>query len=99
MTVLQACTIDRKIDDGFPATGNVVAMVSDPSPYWVMGGPAGSYDSYVPSGSIFSGQTATAGNASGDTTCFDAPPGADPTYSTEVGGGAGLNCALLFKFQ
>lgn len=99
MTVAQAYNIDKKIDDGFPATGNVAAMVTYLYPIWVMGGPEGTADTYVPSGSLFGGVVGTAGNASGPTTCFDAATGAEPTYSMEQGGGAGLNCALIFKMQ
>jgi prepilin-type N-terminal cleavage/methylation domain-containing protein len=105
MTVSQAYNIDKKIDDGYPTTGNVAAMVIAPTPIWVRGGAVGTADSYVPSGSafsnpIFSGVAATAGNAAGPTTCFDAPTvGGTTNYSMEINGGAGLNCALIFKFQ
>jgi hypothetical protein len=57
-------------------------------------------ETYVPSGSLLSGIAAVAGNATGTTTCIDAPTvGATTKYSTQINGGAGLNCALLFQFQ
>jgi prepilin-type N-terminal cleavage/methylation domain-containing protein len=99
MTVAQAYNIDKKVDDGLPTTGNVAAMYSPGgTPQWAMGG--GSSESYVPSGSVFSGVAATAGNPASKTTCFDAPNvGSTTNYSMEINGGAGLNCALIFKFQ
>jgi prepilin-type N-terminal cleavage/methylation domain-containing protein len=103
MTVAQAYNIDKKVDDGVPTTGNVAALIVYSTPHWVIGGAAGSSgtaDTYVPSGSLFSGTAATAGNAAGSTTCFDAPTiGGTTNYSMEINGGAGLNCALIFKMQ
>ena len=100
MTVAQAYNIDKKVDDGLPTTGRVAAMVSYViPPSWVLGGPAASFDTYVPSGSLFSGTVGTAGNASGSTTCFDAATGTEPTYSMEQNNGAGLNCALIMRMQ
>jgi prepilin-type N-terminal cleavage/methylation domain-containing protein len=98
MTVSQAYNIDKKVDDGYPTTGNVAAVVNINFPNWAMGG--GGSETYQPSGSVFSGIAATAGNAAGPTTCFDAPSvGSTTNYSTEINGGAGLNCALIFKIQ
>ena len=100
MTVAQAYNIDKKVDDGLPTTGNVAAIVTNYAPAWVLGGAPGAQDTYVPSGSIFSGIAATAGNAAGPTTCFDAPTvGGATNYSMEINHGAGLNCALIFKMQ
>ena len=103
MTVAQAYNIDKKIDDGFPTTGNVAAMLTtDGSVLWAIGGPNSAYvgDTYAPSGSLFSGKVASVGNASSSTTCFDAAAvGSDPIYSMEQNGGAGLNCALIIKMQ
>ncbi len=108
MTVAEAYNIDKKVDDGYPTTGNVAAMVA--GPYlgqsttilgWPVGGNANSgLDNYVPSGSLFSGVAATAGTAAGPTTCFDAPNvGGTTNYSMEINKGAGLNCALIFRMQ
>jgi prepilin-type N-terminal cleavage/methylation domain-containing protein len=99
MTVYQAYSIDKKIDDGFPTTGNVFTMVDSTYPEWVMGGPTGTWDSYVPAGSTFSGIAATAGNTPDSTTCFDAAVGVTANYTLEINNGAGLNCALMFKMQ
>jgi prepilin-type N-terminal cleavage/methylation domain-containing protein len=101
MTVSQAYNIDKKIDDGFPTTGNVVTMLTyDNGVGWAMGGWFGVGDTYISSGSVFGGVVATPGNASGPTTCFDAATiGSDPTYSMEQNGGAGLNCALMIRMQ
>jgi prepilin-type N-terminal cleavage/methylation domain-containing protein len=101
ITVAQAYNIDRKVDDGTPTTGNVVAIIFNAGPNWSIGGGSlGAHDSYIPSGSPFSGVAATAGNATSSETCFDAPTVGGPTnYSMEQNGGAGLNCALVFKMQ
>jgi prepilin-type N-terminal cleavage/methylation domain-containing protein len=100
MTVAQAYNIDRKIDDANPTTGNVAAMmVPSGIAEWAIGGGIISGDSYLPSGSLFSGVAATAGNAASSTTCFDAPAGGNTNYSMEINGGAGLNCSLIFKMQ
>jgi hypothetical protein len=99
MTVAQAYSIDKKIDDGLPTTGSVAAMVNNDSEVnWALGGNLASSDTYVPSGSVFSGIVGTAGNASSSLTCFDAATGSTPAYSMEQNNGAGLNCALIFQF-
>jgi prepilin-type N-terminal cleavage/methylation domain-containing protein len=108
MTVIQAYNIDRKVDDGYPTTGTVAAMFSGHAtgtptggmPVWSIQQTGGlTSDSYIPAGSLFSGQVASAGNTPDKTTCFDAPLGSPPTYSTEISGGGGVNCALIFKMQ
>jgi prepilin-type N-terminal cleavage/methylation domain-containing protein len=85
-TVKQAYDIDRKMDDGFPQSGNVTAQClggysySPPIP-WV-----GTAD-----------QSATPPLTS---TCYDNGGNTGVQhYSTQVNNGAGLNCSLLFKFQ
>jgi prepilin-type N-terminal cleavage/methylation domain-containing protein len=97
LTVAQAYNIDKKVDDGIPTTGNVAAMLNTvQSLYWA----PGSSETYVPSGSLLSGVVATAGNPADSTTCFDAPTvGGTTNYSMEINGGAGLNCALIWKMQ
>jgi prepilin-type N-terminal cleavage/methylation domain-containing protein len=97
MTVNQAYSIDTKIDDGAPQSGNVIAMyiagnISNqgtaglPAMYWA-GGP-----------SSWPYTTATPGSS---TTCFDNGnvAGATQQYSTEQSGGNGMNCSLSFQMQ
>ncbi len=89
LTVQQAYAIDKKIDDGIPQTGNVTALyISDIFPNW-----AGA-------SSVSNGPTtaATPGSAN---TCYDNGNvgGATQQYSVEINGGAGLHCALSFRFQ
>jgi len=84
--VRQAYNIDKKIDDGFPQSGNVVAqylnhLVNATFPAWV-----GASDN-----------SATPASA---TTCYD-NNGVQGTqkYSFGYNNGTGSNCALSFKFQ
>jgi prepilin-type N-terminal cleavage/methylation domain-containing protein len=99
LTVAQAYSIDNKIDDGYPTTGTVAAMVSYSTPQWVLGGAQTSYSAYIPSGVLFSGTVGTAGDTPSSLTCFDAAAGTQPTYSLEQNGGNGPNCALIIRFQ
>ena len=86
LTVQQAFSIDRKIDDGYPQTGSVTAQYSrsneQVSPYWV-----GTQDT-----------SATPGSS---TTCYDngGSSGATQQYSVEISNGSNVNCALSFRFQ
>jgi hypothetical protein len=79
--VIQAYNIDKKIDDGLPATGSVIAayltgVTAPPVP------------------------TALTGATDTTSTCYS---GSGSTYaysiSTTANQGAGLNCALSFKFE
>ena len=90
MTVQQAYDIDRKIDDGLPHTGNVIAQYvinSTSGIVWAAGGGGvGTYDN-----------SATAGSS---TTCYDNGGNAGiQQYSVEISNGANVNCALSFKIQ
>ncbi len=93
LTVQQAFSIDKKVDDGFPQTGNVLAIylnkaISGTGAVWAAGGGvAGTSDT-----------SATPGSA---TTCYDNGNvgGATQQYSVEISNGAGANCALSFRFQ
>jgi hypothetical protein len=95
LTVLQAQSVDNKIDDGLPQSGNVIAAYSNYSAVswqcalWAAGGLAqgnGNPSNYV-SGS--------------PTTCFDngGNSGAPFHYSVSQNNGAGVNCSLSFQFQ
>jgi prepilin-type N-terminal cleavage/methylation domain-containing protein len=91
VSVIQAYDIDKKIDDGLPQSGRVIAKYD--------GGSGGNITWAAP---FFSAgppyTTPTAGSA---TTCFDnqSVNGAHQNYSTEYNGGSGLNCGLSFKLQ
>jgi prepilin-type N-terminal cleavage/methylation domain-containing protein len=93
LTVTQAHSIDQKIDDGLPQSGNVTAIYlnnakfSSPFKGWA--------------GTTINGNTpytnATTGSAS---TCFDNHNTPGPQqYSVAQNGGSGLNCALSFGLQ
>jgi prepilin-type N-terminal cleavage/methylation domain-containing protein len=92
LTVQQAYSIDKKIDDGFPQSGNVTAQYLNQNIWgggtvWAAGaGGAGTADS-----------SATPGSA---TTCYDnGNVWGTQLYSVEISGGANVNCALSFQFQ
>jgi prepilin-type N-terminal cleavage/methylation domain-containing protein len=90
LSVQQAYGIDRKIDDGMPQSGTVIAAYvgSIADPMWA----SAVYYYNLPTTS------AIAGSAS---TCFDNGNvgGAAQQYSVEQNGGANVNCALSFQFQ
>ncbi len=92
-TVQQAYEIDKKIDDGLPQSGSVLAL----SPFgW------GSGMDYIWAGTaIFNSPTPyTTATAGSDTTCFDnGNVVGTQHYSTEMNNGMGVNCALSFRFQ
>lgn len=83
MAVSQAYNIDKKIDDGLPQTGKVLAVYAGgccSAPNWV-----GASDT-----------SQTPGSA---TTCYDNNNVAGTqNYSIEYNNGAGLNCALSLPF-
>src|ERR1700691_1160061 len=84
MTAQQAYNIDNKVDDGFPATGNVTAAY--------VHGDAGENGS--PSTSAHAGVAGSGGSA---TDCYDSTSA--PSYQLAVSNGNGANCALSFQFQ
>lgn len=96
LTVQQAYSIDKKIDDGLPQSGNVTAIYANNGVIWAGSGQPSGTAPYT---------TATAGSS---TSCFDnsvtsnGTPGVAGTiqhYSLEMNGGSNLNCALSFVFQ
>jgi hypothetical protein len=94
LTVAQAYAIDTKVDDGYPQSGNVLAIYLSGAPGWT-GPPSsaawGSGVVAVPYTNPVSGSP---------TTCFDNGGGSSQqAYSLEENGGAGINCALSFKMQ
>lgn len=87
LTVQQAYAIDKKIDDGLPMSGGILAIYNRDGPQWA----GGLNQGFVPYTS------ATAGSS---TTCFDNGGGSGPQqYSMGQNSGSGVNCALSFKFQ
>jgi prepilin-type N-terminal cleavage/methylation domain-containing protein len=93
LTVQQAYSIDTKIDDGLPQSGNVTTLyfnytLSTGGEVWAAGGGA------------TGASPGTAASAS-STSCYD--NGGDAAnsmqYSVSQNGGAGVNCALSFQFQ
>lgn len=110
LSVQQAYAIDKKTDDGAPQSGNIVALyVNNSVPVWsmhtVMTACGGLYVSGAQNASFGPTTAATAGWAG---SCYDnstsasGTPGVNGTsqhYSVEINSGAGLNCALSFKFQ
>jgi prepilin-type N-terminal cleavage/methylation domain-containing protein len=91
LTVQEAYSIDRKIDDGLPQSGNVTAeYVSNGWGFW--GTWAG-----AASGTNGPTTAATPGSA---TTCYDNgnTGGTPQQYSVEISNGGNVNCALSFQF-
>ena len=96
MSVQQAYNIDKKLDDGLPMSGNVMALYVS----------AGNY-MWAGDGTYLGGPN-TIATAGSSTTRFDnsatsngspGVAGAVQHYSLEINGGTGPNCALAFKFQ
>lgn len=98
VTPNQAYAIDSKIDDGFPTSGRVVAMITWwPVPYWWEGASA-PQTSWRTSNLNLS----TAALPSSATSCFDNGDvaGAVMQYSTTSStSGNAVNCALSFQMQ
>jgi prepilin-type N-terminal cleavage/methylation domain-containing protein len=96
ITVQQAYSIDNKTDDGLPQTGRVVAVfVGFDDARWVT--PDGTTTATASGSGFVPVTTATPGSAA---TCFDNGGVAGPqNYSLGQNNGAGLNCALSFRFQ
>jgi hypothetical protein len=93
MTVAQAYSIDKKMDDGFPQTGRVMAgylnnAASYPEFFWAANGSS-------------KGASPGASAAASATSCYDNGGSASSpmAYSLGQNSGAGVNCALSFQFQ
>jgi len=99
LTVAQAYAIDTKIDDGLPQSGNVVAAyLTGYQLLWAIGG-GGDLNGYL-QGTPAAGVNTSPVPASA-TTCYDNGNQWSTTrqYSMSQNGGAGVNCALSFRFQ
>jgi prepilin-type N-terminal cleavage/methylation domain-containing protein len=91
ITVQQAHSIDKKIDDGLPQTGSVTALYLDAPlaycPIWA--------------NTVYACDTPfTVAVPASSTSCFDNgnSAGAAQQYSISQNGGSGMNCALSFQF-
>jgi hypothetical protein len=92
--VQEAANIDKKIDDGYPTSGAVLAMELNvgfgfAGVAWMNGWYYGRPLNAMPT-------------APTPTSCFDnnnSPTGAPMLYTFSQNGGAGMNCALSFLFQ
>lgn len=89
ITVVQASQIDAKIDDGMPGTGTVTPVYVNGFPCQASNGPCLS--------TLFSNTI----EAAASTSCFDNGNvyAVQKRYSMTQNNGAGVNCALSFKFQ
>jgi prepilin-type N-terminal cleavage/methylation domain-containing protein len=93
LTVAQAYSIDTKVDDGYPQTGRVTAMfLTGGVPYvqWATG-----------RGASYSGAAPGTSALAQVYTCYDNGGNASNImgYSMSENNGAGVNCALSFRFQ
>jgi prepilin-type N-terminal cleavage/methylation domain-containing protein len=96
LTVLEAYSIDSKIDDGLPQTGRVTAQ------YLSQTGVPGWTSSGLPNGSGAGSVTIWTGATTGSaTTCWDNGnvAGQPQHYSIEISNGANVTCALSFQLQ
>jgi prepilin-type N-terminal cleavage/methylation domain-containing protein len=90
VTVQQAYSIDKKIDDGLPQSGNVEAFyLTGGVPYWQWARADGL------GGDLPGSQTAPHADM-----CYDTRGAVGvEQYAIEESGGSGVNCALSFRFQ
>jgi prepilin-type N-terminal cleavage/methylation domain-containing protein len=99
LSVAQAYSIDKKIDDGLPQSGRVttLAMLAGGLMEWAIGGGGTSYP--LPTQGVAVGTNAFESSS----TCYDNAgiSGAVQQYSmgSLANYGVGLNCALSFQFQ
>jgi prepilin-type N-terminal cleavage/methylation domain-containing protein len=99
ITVSQAYNIDKKIDDGLPQNGKVMAVNIGASGVWAAGGGLNGASDPTTGGPVVAGDgVATAPSA---TTCYDngSAAGATENYSTEYQNGSNPNCSLIFRIQ
>jgi prepilin-type N-terminal cleavage/methylation domain-containing protein len=90
LTVQQAYSIDKKMDDGLPQTGRVIAVYLTTAVFWAAGG--GNEASGPNPGSVASPSATSCYDNNGNTS--------NPMqYSITQSNGAGVNCALSFQFQ
>lgn len=100
MSVQQAYDIDKKIDDGLPQSGRVLAFYSNYNVPWIgtMGWAAGGGTFGANDGTTAMGPTA-APTPYAMTNCYDNNNIAGPQTYSMTKNAAQLNCALSFQFQ
>ncbi len=93
LTVIQAYTIDKKIDDGLPQSGKVIAYYVDQGGVYAAAGGGGYSGGQV-------GVAGTLGAVPGPTSCYDnqGSSGATQNYSITYNKGNFANCALSFEY-
>jgi len=102
LKVDQSYSIDKKMDDGFPQTGKVIAKYQNAAIALVApGGIAANYGLVWASGGMVQGATDTSATPASSITCYDNSnvAGGVQKYSVGTNSGKGLNCALSFKMQ
>jgi len=91
--VAQAYAIDKKVDDGMPQSGNVVAWYLNSDQVWTDGtNMCCTLNEPLPTTTAIQGS---------NTTCYDNGnvTNATQNYSLEINNGSRPNCALSFKLQ
>jgi prepilin-type N-terminal cleavage/methylation domain-containing protein len=107
ITVQQAYSIDRKVDDGYPQSGRVLAMYDGFLGVWAGAGnsEAGTGQnnngdfSNIDYGPVTDPGDVGDGGLTSSQSCYDGSRGVPEAYSTQINGGAGANCALSFRMQ
>ncbi len=105
LTVSQAYGIDKKMDDGMPQSGRVMAVYPNDVAWWAANGNLDPDFGQQESGDFNTGtggpaQTGDFGDATsaGPNSCYDASSGSEQ-YSMQINSGAGINCVLSIRFQ
>jgi len=93
MRVADAYAIDKKVDDGLPQSGRLLALYLAPGGLAWINGPASPWTTMPATYT-----SATAGSA---TSCYDNGnvAGQAQQYSIEISNGNNVNCAVSFRFQ
>jgi prepilin-type N-terminal cleavage/methylation domain-containing protein len=110
LTVAQAYSIDKKIDDGLPQSGGTLAIyIVYSAPFWVAGGATTVTNGVTVQAAFGEGDGTTGGPVTpGDGivtagtagTCYDNGNSGGATERYSVGmNSSTLNCALSFRFQ
>jgi len=98
LTVNEAASMDKKLDDGFPQTGNIIAKYQQ----WDIAGEGMSTTGGVvwASGGMVEGAADSSATSPSSITCYDnGGVAGTQKYSVGTNGGKGLNCALSFKMN
>jgi prepilin-type N-terminal cleavage/methylation domain-containing protein len=104
LSAASAYSIDRKVDDGYPQSGRVIARFVDYGWFWASGnGHLGANTGGIdpPWGGGAQGDPTTAATPATTYTCYDNnnTGGMVEQYSVRTNGGQALNCTLAFRMQ